>query len=82
MFMNRIFQSSAEAFLFRLSDQAEHYKTDLGIYKVTSPNHPQKVFPNLLEAFLFYIGLDEEADLWDISTGSVLIERKVKMYLN
>lgn len=82
MFMNRIFYSGAEAFYFRLSNNAEHYKTDDGVFRVSSRNNPAKSFPTLLEAFLFYITLDEEADLWDVSKGTTLIERKIKLCLN
>ena len=82
MSMNRIFQPSADAILFRLSNGAEHYKGDRGLYKVTYRKKSARVFPTLLEAFLFYITLDEEADLFDISKDSILIERKIKLNLN
>ena len=82
MSMNRIFKPTAEAILFRLSDAAEHYKGDKGLYKVNYRKKLTKVFPTLLEAFLFYITLDEEADLYDVSKGSVLIERKIQLFLN
>ena len=80
--MNRIFQPSADAVLFRLSNAAEFYKGDKGLFKVIYRKKYTKVFPTLLEAFLFYITTDEEADLFDISKGSVLIERKIKLFLN
>jgi hypothetical protein len=79
--MNRMFPSTAEAVLFRLSDNAERFQSEEGSFKVTY-HGAQKTFPTLLDAFLFYITLDEEADLWSVSTSSVLIERKVKLYLN
>jgi len=80
--MNRIFQPSADAILFRMSDAAEHYKGDKGQFKVIYQKSRKKVFPSLLEAFLFYITLDEEADLFDISNGSTLIESKIKLNMN
>ena len=80
--MNRIFQPSAEAILFRLSDAAENYHRDKGRFKVIYQKSRKKIFPSLLEAFLFYITLDEEADLLDISRGSVIIESKVMLHLN
>ena len=82
MSMNRIFQSSADAILFRLSDAAEHYKGDKGCFKVIYRKGRKKNFSSLLEAFLFYITLDEEADLVDVSGQSKLIESKIKLYLN
>ena len=82
MSMNRIFQPSAEAILFRLSDAAEHYKGDKGIYKVNYRKKLSRTFPTLLEAFLFYLTLDEEAALYDITNGSFLIERKIHLHLN
>lgn len=80
--MNRIFHPSADAVLFRLSDAAEHYKGDKGRFKVIYQKSRKKFFSSLLEAFLFYITLDDEADLLDVSKGSRLIESKIKLYLN
>lgn len=77
--MNRIYQPSADAILFRLSDAAEHYQGDKGRFKVIYQQSRNKLFPSLLEAFLFYITLDEEADLLE---GSTIIESKIKLYLN
>ena len=82
MFMNRVFQPTAHAILFRLSDAAEHYKGDKGLFRVTYRKKESKVFPTLFEAFLFYITLDEEAALYDISSGSILIENKIQLFLN
>ncbi|RYZ29283.1 MAG: hypothetical protein EOO10_06815 [Chitinophagaceae bacterium] len=80
--MNRVFQPSAHALLFRLSDAAEHYKGDKGLFKVNYRKKLSRVFPTLLEAFLFYITLDEEAALYDVAKGSVLIEQKIELCLN
>lgn len=80
--MNRVFQSSTESILFRLSDAAEHYQGDNGRFKVIYQQSRTKTFSSLLEAFLFYITLDEEADLLDVSKDSIIIESKIKLYLN
>lgn len=80
--MNRVFKPTAEAILFRLSDGAERYRGNKGTYKVIYRKKLSKVFPTLLEAFLFYITLDEEADLFDITNESILIERKIQLCLN
>ena len=82
MSMNRMFQPTADALLFRLSDGAEHYKARNGRFQVVYQKNKEKIFPTLLEAFLFYITLDEEADLVDISNELVLIERKVMLCMN
>ena len=82
MFMNRVFQPCAHAILFRLSDAAEHYKGDKGLFKVAYRKKFSRIFPTLLEAFLFYITLDEEAELFDIANGSFLIEKKIELFLN
>lgn len=80
--MNRVFHPSSHAILFRLSDAAEHYKSKGGVFKVNFRKKQSRIFPNLLEAFLFYITLEEEADLYDISNGAFLIERKIELSLN
>ena len=80
--MNRIFQPSAETLLFRLSNGAEHYQSESGKFKVVYQQSRHKVFRTLLEAFLFYITLDEEADLIDAGSGSAIIESKIKLFLN
>lgn len=82
MSMNRIFQPSAEAILFRLSNAAEKHKGGKGQFKVIYQQRHEKVFPTLLDAFLFYISVDEEADLLDMAAGDELIERKIKLCLN
>lgn len=80
--MNRVFHPSANTILFRMSDGAEHYRPEQGKFKVTYQTNKGKTFPNLLEAFLFYIALDDEADLWEVGSKRVLIEKKIKMCLN
>jgi hypothetical protein len=80
--MNRIFHPSANTILFRMSDDAEHYKGHPGKFQVTFQSKKSKTFNNLLEAFLYYIAIDDEAELWDVSRSKVLVEKKVKMCLN
>lgn len=82
MSMNRTFQPTADAMLFRLSDGAERYRHDNATFKVVYQNGRKRIFPSLLEAFLFYITLDEGADLVDITAGNLLVERKVMMSMN
>lgn len=80
--MNRIFHPSADIILFRMSDNAEHYKGEAGTFRVTFQSNKAKTFNSLLEAFLYYIAIDDEAELWDISGAKVLVEKKIKMCLN
>lgn len=80
--MNRMFHPSAEVLLFRLSNGAEHHKGGKGKFIVTYQKNRKKAFSTLLEAFLFYITLDEAAFLWDITKEKTLIERKVTLCLN
>jgi hypothetical protein len=82
MSMNRVFHPSAHAILYRLSDAAEHYKSEGSLFRVNFRKKQSRTFHTLLEAFLFYITIEEEADLYDISKGSVLIERKIELFLN
>jgi hypothetical protein len=80
--MNRVFHPSANIILFRMSDNAEHYKAEHGKFKVTYRANKGKNFTSLMEAFLFYIALDDEADLWEMGEKRILIEKKIKMCLN
>jgi hypothetical protein len=82
MSMNRMFQPTADAILFRLSDGAERYKARDGRFKVVYQKKREKVFLTLLEAFLFYITLDEEASLFDVSQRPTLIEQKIMLCMN
>ncbi|HUC81139.1 MAG TPA: hypothetical protein VMR70_09500 [Flavisolibacter sp.] len=79
--MNRIFHPSANTLLFRMSDTAEHYKNDTGKFYVSSPSGKSRSYHNLLEAFLYYIAIDDEAELWD-GKANLLVEKKVKVCLN
>lgn len=80
--MNRIFYSTSNVILFRLSDNAERYRSAKGSFKVKYQNSRSRNYPTLLEAFLFYITLEEEAELWNVTDKNVLIEKKVQLYLN
>ena len=80
--MNRIFYSTSNVILFRLSDNAERYRGVTGSFKVKYQNVRSRNYSTLLEAFLFYITLEEEAELWNVTDKNVLIEKKVQLYLN
>ena len=80
--MNRIFQPAADALLFRMSDGAERCQIRKGTFKVVYQITKERTFPSLLEAFLFYITLDEAADLLHVNNGITLVERKVQLCLN
>lgn len=82
MSMNRIFQPGATALLFRLTDGAERYQKSTGHFRVVHGKKQQKNFPTLLDAFLYYIALDDDADLLDADHNDALIERKVRLSLN
>lgn len=80
--MNRIFYSTSNVIFFRLSGNAEDYRGDKGTFRVTYQKVFTKTFPTLLEAFLFYMTIEEEAELWNVTDSDVLIESKVQLYLN
>ncbi len=81
--MNRIFYATSNVILYRLSDNAEHYQGHQGNFKVKYQNTCTRSFSTLVEAFLFYITLEEEAELWNVkSDKNTLIEKKVQLYLN
>lgn len=80
--MNRVFHPTATTILFRMSNSAEHYRNKPGQFRVRfAPNH-ERTFCTLLEAFLFYIAVDDAAELWGHQQSPVLIERKIKLNLN
>lgn len=80
--MNRFIQPTTDTILFRMSRNAEHYKGDRGRFEVRYQQMHRKVFFTLLEAFLFYFTVEQEAELWENSNHPVLIESKVKLCLN
>lgn len=82
MSMNRLFQPSAEVLLFRLSDAAERYNVRSGSFKVLYGKKEQRIFSDLLDAFIFYLSLNEEAVLLDGKNSNAVIERKVHVCLN
>ena len=80
--MNRYIQGAAGTVLFRMSAAAEHYREDEGRFEVKYEHSHSRLFPTLLEAFLFYYTVEEEAELWDLTKQPVLVEIKIKLFLN
>ncbi|MDQ3278367.1 MAG: hypothetical protein M3Q06_08565 [Bacteroidota bacterium] len=80
--MNRFIQSTEGTVLFRMTNNAEYYNEGKGVFEVRCPYQQYRRFPTLLEAFLFYYTVEEEAELWDKTAGPVLIESKIKLSLN
>jgi hypothetical protein len=80
--MNRFILSAEGTVLFRMSNNAEYYNEGKGIFEVRYQQTFAKNFPTLLEAFLFYYTVEEEAELWDKTTQPLLIESKVRFFLN
>lgn len=80
--MNRYIQSGEGVVLFRMSPNAEHYTERKGRFEVKYQYIHSRFFPTLLEAFLFYYTVDEEAELWDRTKKDVLIENKIRLHLN
>lgn len=80
--MNRFILSAEGTILFRMSNNAEYYNEDRGTFEVRYQARFTRTFPTLLEAFLFYYSVEEEAELWDNTVVPHLIESKIKFYLN
>ena len=80
--MNRFIESTTGTVLFRMSRNAECYKGDKGKFEVRYQQGRRKLFFTLLDAFLFYFTIEEEAELWEKTHEPVLIETKVKLCLN
>lgn len=80
--MNRFILGPNGTVLFRMSSHAETYKEDEGYFEVRYKRTESRLFLTLLEAFLFYYTVEEEAELWDATVAPVLIESKIKLYLN
>lgn len=80
--MNRFIEGPTGTVLFRMTAAAEHYTEDNGRFEVRLIKELSRSFPTLLEAFLFYFTLEEEAELWDLTENPVLVERKIKLHLN
>ena len=80
--MNRFIQSTEGTVLFRMTNHAEYYSEGKGVFEVRCKNQHNRRFPTLLEAFLFYFTLDEEAELWDQTTEPVMVESKIQIWLN
>jgi hypothetical protein len=80
--MNRYIESGTGIVMFRMSSNAEYYTEREGKFEVKYRHIHSRSFPTLLEAFLFYYTVDEEAQLWDKTTEPVLVEEKRMLYLN
>lgn len=80
--MNRFILSAEGTILFRMSNNAEYYNEDQGIFEVRYQSRFTRTFPSLLEAFLFYYTIEEEAELWDNTKEPLMIESKIKFFLN
>lgn len=72
------FQPTAELQLYRLTDGAENYGRDEGLFEVRYADEV-KQFSLLISAYKFYAFVSHEAKLYDVTNGEVLIE--VKRYL-
>jgi hypothetical protein len=80
--MNRFIQGTDGTVLFRMTSGAEHYQASEGFFEVKYQQIYSRRFFTLLEAFLFYYTVDEEAELWHAATTPFLIESKIKLHLN
>jgi len=56
-------------------ERSVSHHREFGKFIVIYPNRV-KDFSSLVAAFKFYFKLEEEASLWDITTGEELLERK------
>jgi len=75
------FQPTAELQLFRLTDGAENYLREEGEFEVKYGSKV-KQFPLLISAYKFYAFLEQEAKLYDITEGKILIEEKRYLPIN
>lgn len=80
--MNRFIPSTEGTILFRMSNNAEFYNENNGFFEVRYNHTYTKVFSTLLEAFLFYYTVEDEAQLWDKTVCPFLIESKVMLHMN
>ncbi len=80
--MNRFIQGATGTVLFRMSSAAENYRNETGNFEVKYDRQHSRLFPTLLEAFLFYYTVEEEAELWHLAKDPVLVENKIKLFLN
>jgi hypothetical protein len=80
--MNRFIHSTEGTVLFRMSNDAEYYNEGKGVFEVRYNAVFTRLFSSLLEAFLFYYTVEEEAQLWDKTSSPLLIESKVKLHMN
>jgi hypothetical protein len=80
--MNRFIPSAEGTILFRMSNSAEYYNENKGAFEVRYNAIHIRQFSTLLEAFLFYYTVEEEAQLWDNTVCPFLIESKIKLHMN
>ena len=80
--MNRFIPSTEGTIIFRMSNSAEYYIENKGVFVVRYNSIHTRHFPTLLEAFLFYYTVEEEAQLWDNTMHPFLIESKIKLHMN
>ena len=80
--MNRFIPSTEGTILFRMSNSAEYYNENKGQFEVRYNAIHSRHFDTLLEAFLFYYTVEEEAQLWDYTSMPFLIESKIKLHMN
>lgn len=80
--MNRFIPSGESVVLFRMSAGAEHHVAQSGNFQVLYKRSLSRFFPTLLEAFLFYYTVEEEAELWDNTAKPFLVEQKIRLHLN
>ena len=57
-------------------ERAVSHSREFGKFIVQHGRSTQQ-FDSLVKAFIFYYYLEEEAALWDITEGRVLLEKKV-----
>jgi hypothetical protein len=75
-----IYQPQRNIHLYRLTNDAENYTVrEEGIFQVRY-SKGDNLFETLIGAFNFYITLEDEASIYDITEGERLVE--VKKYLN
>ena len=80
--MNRFIPSATGTVLFRMSRNAGYYPPERGCFEVRYQKTQRRIFFTLPEAFLFYITLEEAAELWEMTDEPIPIEAKVELFLN
>ena len=80
--MNRFILAEEGTVLFRMSNRAEYYNEDKGLFEVRYNRTKARFFHTFFEAFLFYYTVEGEAEFWDKTHKPELIENKIKLHLN